>query len=605
MASVIGDLLVRVGADTKEFNSKMRRTQRQLAQLGKETRQQANEFGRYAAGAAAAGTALAVAFTAKAAEAGREMRTFLEVSKASASEFQTLAHAAREVGIENDKLADILKDVNDRVGDFLTTGGGPMADFFEKIAPAVGVTAEQFQKLSGPQALQLYIDSLEKANLSQAEMTFFLEAMASDATALLPILQDGGAALAKQAEEVEKLGIAMSDIEVDRLAMLSDGFKKSVGVVDSFTDQVVAELTPALLGINEQFLEMVKNVGGAGTAAENTANVIIDASGFILDAIEGVKRTFEVLGKTVALIGLGMKETFLAIAETILNRPIQAVNEFIEVLNQLPTIDIEPVGLPEWGEKAREEMELTRQAIALGIEDIHNTLMAPMPSTQLDDFVAKVQETVDAEAEILANHREEKLVAQQEFDTLLNQMIADGEQIRLQTMADAAAAEGRIQQQRTRDRANAEKKMWSDLTSLMGSESRKMFEVGKVAAISETIISTIKGAQDSYSALAGIPVVGPALGTAAAAAAIAAGFVRVNAIRSTQFGSKSAGGVAAGGNPVAGGAGVPSGGGVAGGGGSGQNVFIEGIDRDSLYTGDQLVDLINTAQENGARLVLL
>jgi len=61
-----------------------------------------------------------------------------------------------------------------------------MADFFETVAPLVGVTADNFKDLSGPQALQLYVDSLEKANLSQSQMTFFMEAIASDATALLP-----------------------------------------------------------------------------------------------------------------------------------------------------------------------------------------------------------------------------------------------------------------------------------------------------------------------------------------------------------------------------------------------------------------------------------
>jgi hypothetical protein len=85
-------------------------------------------------------------------------------------------------------MSDILKDVNDRIGDFMQTGGGPMADFFENIAPKVGVTAEQFARLSGPEALQLYVDSLEKAGLSQQEMTFYLEAMASDTTALIPLL---------------------------------------------------------------------------------------------------------------------------------------------------------------------------------------------------------------------------------------------------------------------------------------------------------------------------------------------------------------------------------------------------------------------------------
>ena len=54
------------------------------------------------------------------------------------------------------------------------------------------MTAAQFRNLSGPQALQLYVSSLEKANLSQSQFTFFLEAIASDSSRLLPLLRDGG-----------------------------------------------------------------------------------------------------------------------------------------------------------------------------------------------------------------------------------------------------------------------------------------------------------------------------------------------------------------------------------------------------------------------------
>jgi len=57
---------------------------------------------------------------------------------------------------------------------------------------------------------------------------------------------------------------------------------------------------------------------------------------------------------------------------------------------------------------------------------------------------------------------------------------------------------------------------------------------GKAAAISSALISTYQGAQDSYASLAKIPVVGPALGFAAAAAATVAGLANVKAITSTK-----------------------------------------------------------------------
>ncbi len=66
-----------------------------------------------------------------------------------------------------------------------------------------------------------------------------------------------------------------------------------------------------------------------------------------------------------------------------------------------------------------------------------------------------------------------------------------------------------------------------------GSKHRSMFEAMKAFAIAETLIQTYRAAMGAYAALAPIPVVGPALGAAAATAAIAAGLARVEQIRST------------------------------------------------------------------------
>ncbi|WKZ32923.1 MAG: hypothetical protein QY316_00520 [Thermodesulfobacteriota bacterium] len=95
--------------------------------------------------------------------------------------------------------------------------------------------------------------------------------------------------------------------------------------------------------------------------------------------------------------------------------------------------------------------------------------------------------------------------------------------------------------------AGAMSNILQNLYTATGSKNKAMFEAMKVFAIAETVISTYKGAQQAYTALASIPIVGPALGVAAAAAAIAAGMARVQAIKSQQPGSTasiSAGGSA-------------------------------------------------------------
>lgn len=64
---------------------------------------------------------------------------------------------------------------------------------------------------------------------------------------------------------------------------------------------------------------------------------------------------------------------------------------------------------------------------------------------------------------------------------------------------------------------------------------KKAFEQDKNLKIATTVISTITGAMSAFSSLAGIAIVGPALGALAAAAVVAMGAVQVAAIRKQKF----------------------------------------------------------------------
>jgi len=65
-----------------------------------------------------------------------------------------------------------------------------------------------------------------------------------------------------------------------------------------------------------------------------------------------------------------------------------------------------------------------------------------------------------------------------------------------------------------------------NLSTILGEETA----AGKAASIAATTISTYQSATDSYKSLAGIPVIGPALGAAAAGAAIVSGIAQIKKI---------------------------------------------------------------------------
>lgn len=273
MAVTAEQLNIILSAKDKQFNDALKRSQRQVDFFAKKSQRQlsktATSFNGLGRAAKLLGPVLAGAFSVRAISntisATAEIGKLADIAGISAVELQRLSIASRTVGINQDKVSDIIKDVNDKIGDFLATGAGPMADFFENIAPKVGVTADSFRDLNGADALQLYVNSLDKANVSQAEMTFYMEALASDSTALIPLLRDGGKQMKLLGDNAQSAGRILSNDAVagareaeEKFAILSDTVKTKLTtalldhqdeigfVVDFLTETVIPKISQGI-----------------------------------------------------------------------------------------------------------------------------------------------------------------------------------------------------------------------------------------------------------------------------------------------------------------------------------------------------------------------
>ncbi|MGZ2119496.1 putative soluble lytic transglycosylase fused to an ABC-type amino acid-binding protein [Acinetobacter baumannii] len=187
-----------------------------------------------------------VNFSDQVIQTGNDIQKFSKLANASVREFQYYAKGAETAGISLESFADKMKDMQDRIGDFQQTGGGPLADFFTNIAPKVGVTIQQFQKLSGPEALQLFYNSLEKAGASTNDMKFYMEAIISDSSLLIPLLENGGEGFKKWGDAAEKAGAIMTD---ELVANLSEA-KKQLMLMDlqwqGLENRLINNVVPAV-----------------------------------------------------------------------------------------------------------------------------------------------------------------------------------------------------------------------------------------------------------------------------------------------------------------------------------------------------------------------
>ncbi|QDP55380.1 MAG: hypothetical protein Tp176DCM1853251_64 [Prokaryotic dsDNA virus sp.] len=290
--------------------------------------------------------------------AGKEIQILADRANATPEAFQRMAAAARTAGIEQDKLSDILQDVNDRVGDFLSTGAGPMADFFENIAPKVGVTADQFRRLSGPEALQLYVSSLEKAGVNQKQMTFYLEAMASDVTMLLPLLRDGGAAMTALGDAAQQSGSIISADMLESIVAADTAMKAIGETLRSVQLRLSAELAPALQAAAQQIAALAQSEEAQAaiqrlvTAFGDLSRIILSED-FIGAAVAGLEMLMGVaatvaegmvyLSQNVELVTVGLSG--MAIAAAALGGPLWLV---------AGALSAALVGLAAWRGKAEE-----------------------------------------------------------------------------------------------------------------------------------------------------------------------------------------------------------------------------------------------------------
>lgn len=284
MAINAEQLNIILAARDKEFTKAMDRSQKRVERFAKQSQKQLSKTGKSFEALSGVASKFGVALSAgvvasgfarmikDATDAAVRIDNLSRVAGLSVERFQEMTFAAAKFGVQEEKLADILKDVNDKFGDFFQTGAGPLADFFENIAPKVGLTAKEFKNLSSEQALGKYVKGLQDANVSQQELTFYLEAIASDATLLAPLLLNNSEQLERMAAAGRDLGVVMSTDMIQNSVAMRRTFDEVMSVMtakfNTFALNVVAGFDEIFnITKGEQLQELQKQLQDANAEA--------------------------------------------------------------------------------------------------------------------------------------------------------------------------------------------------------------------------------------------------------------------------------------------------------------------------------------------------
>ncbi len=218
-----------------------------------------------------------------------------------------------------------------------------------------------------------------------------------------------------------------------------------------------------------------------------------------------------------------------------ISRATDEINRYKAALSDIQATQIEEVG----NTTQQDELPIAESPAVVKAKEETQAIIS-----ELQNRYKTEQELLDEkyiyETEALIAALESKLITQQEYDelTLAN---AEDYQEKLKKIEDAATAKAKKERD---EKIAIAKDMFGNLSSLMNTESRKMFEIGKVAAVGE---ATMKGAQavlNSYEA--GTKIGGPPLGAAFAATAAVATAVQIQKIASSTYGGGGKGGASSG-----------------------------------------------------------
>lgn len=289
------DLVARIGAFTGPLDKASQEAKKRNAEITKSFETLAKGVGVAIGSIPAVLTGLVV----HSASVAKEISNQAALAGLGTTEFQKYAAGAQTVGIEQDKLADIFKDTNDKLGDFMNTGGGALKDFFDNIAPKVGVTADQFKKLNSKDALALYVTSLEKANVNQQEMTFYMEAIANDSTSLVPLLRKNGQAFDEYGQAALDAGSIMDETTIEAAKQFGIELDGLGRYLTSAKTMLAAEFLPVLAQFSKDINKSTKDAGGLKGTVGDLGVQLVASTAFVVNAGDGLVRVFSIVSNTI------------------------------------------------------------------------------------------------------------------------------------------------------------------------------------------------------------------------------------------------------------------------------------------------------------------
>lgn len=217
------DLIAKVGGFVQGMDKAERSSQKWREQVKKDAKEVSSSI--IAVGAAAATAAVGIgaaglAIVKNTAQQVTEADRWAKSLKMSTQDLLSWQYAAEQAGLTGDNIADIFKDINDKVGDAVLNKSGEAAQALDTL----GLSAQKLAQQSPDKQLMAISEALQKIP-TQAGKTNILESLGNDLSKMLPLFDNNNEKLKQFIQLSKDFGVAPPQEDIDNLVKVNQFFQ--------------------------------------------------------------------------------------------------------------------------------------------------------------------------------------------------------------------------------------------------------------------------------------------------------------------------------------------------------------------------------------------
>ncbi|EMM2358367.1 phage tail tape measure protein [Citrobacter freundii] len=289
------DLVAKVGGFVSGLSQAERASQKWRKQVKDDAKAAAVAFTGFATAASAAALSVGVAGynllknTSKQITESDRWAKSLNMSTQSLLSWQ---YAAQKAGVSGDQMADIFKDIGDKIGDAVLNKSGEAVDALD----ALGLSAKKLAGESPDKQLIAISNALGNIK-TNAEKTTILESLGNDLSKLLPLLDQGGDKLQKYLKAAKDFGVAPDDADIENLVKVNSIFED----METQINGVKIELATGLAKVDLSNLQ--KSISDMGDVFKDPEVIkgITDLVGGVVDLATWLVKVGAEAGKLIDL----------------------------------------------------------------------------------------------------------------------------------------------------------------------------------------------------------------------------------------------------------------------------------------------------------------